>query len=66
MARMINAEAAKQKLRENGWPEAVEAFLDSEEDVVELIRCENCRWWQNPCYGYGAFGYCSDAEVKKC
>lgn len=32
---------------------------------IDLVRCEECKWWQNPCYGFGAYGYCSDGERRK-
>lgn len=45
-------------------PEVV-AMMEAKYEVIDLVRCEECKWWQNPCYGYGAYGYCSDGIRKE-
>ena len=38
--------------------------IEREDIGIDLVRCEECKWWQNPCYGFGAYGYCSDGERR--
>jgi len=45
-------------------PEVV-AMMEAKYEVIDMVRCEECKWWQNPCYGYGAYGYCSDGMRKE-
>ena len=67
MPRMINLRDAVQILAARGlMTHSLECELMEQKDIsIDLVRCMECKWWQNPCYGYGAYGYCSDGERKE-
>lgn len=34
-------------------------------DAVAVVRCKDCKWYKQECVGFGADGFCSEAERRK-
>ena len=50
------------------WFESFSRVLDrfpAYGDAVAVVRCKDCKWYKQECVGFGADGYCSEAERRK-
>ena len=49
MPEFFNERSLEQQAYQLGWNNAIEAIMENEPtaDVVEVVRCEECRYWDN-------------------